>query len=363
MRKIVMNLLIKSFLILVTISLMMFVFVQTTNMENGLTDDLTSNDDAAEEDEQEEDRVLIVDGYKAIQLDEETITTAGLEFSEMESISVKPEFNAYAEIIDVEPIVTLKTEYESILAQQRVLSSDLINHNKILQRAEALHKAKSLSTRDLEKNRADRDLKSSQLSAINTRLNNVKYKIKSLWGDELASYILEKDKFPELDALMSYKTLLVLLSLPKDRALDQYQQKVFVSDINERDSSIVASYLDKANRVSNPIYGESYIYSVSTERFRVGMRLFAWIEDNNNTAEGYFIPDSAVIWYANKSWMYLKHGENLFVRKPLVNARKIKHGWLLKDKKLVTNDLIVTRGGQTLLSEEFKWAIPDEEDD
>jgi hypothetical protein len=342
---------------------MMFVFVQTTNMENGLTDDLISNDDTVEEGEQEEDRVFIIDGYKAIQLEEEAITTSGLEFAEIKSISVRQEFIAYAEIIDIESIVALKTEFESILAQQRILNGELYNLNKILQRAEALHKAKSLSTRDLEKNRADRDLKTSELSAVNTHLASIKYKVKSLWGEELASFMFEQDKLSDFDALMSYKTTLVLLSLPKEKTLDQYQQKVFVSNINERDTAIVASYLDKANRVSNPVYGESYIYSVSTERFRVGMRLFAWIEDNTNVVEGYFIPDSAVIWYANKSWIYLKHDEELFVRKPLVNARKIKHGWLLKDNKLVANDLIVTRGGQTLLSEEFKWAIPDEEDD
>ena len=93
------------------------------------------------------------------------------------------------------------------------------------------------------------------------------------------------------------------------------------------------------------------------------MRLFAWVEESGNSSEGYFITDQAVIWYANEPWIYVKHGEELFIRKPLGKAKKIDNGWLLEDKTLVGDDLVVIKGGQILLSEEFKWAIPDENDD
>ncbi len=361
-----MKLLIKFFLISIILCLTAFLVIHMNGMSGSLVSESIAVEESHAEDEGEDDeetRVLIIDGYKAIQLDEDTVTASGLEFKQVETTYFKPESIAYADVIDIEPLVTSKTEYEAILAQQRILINDLHNHNKILQRAEALHKAKSLSTRDLEKNRADRDLKSSQLSAVNTRLTSIKYKVKSFWGNEIAGYMFDQDMLSELDALMSYNKLLILLSLPKGKTLENKEQKVFVNNTNKRETSFPATYFDKANRVSNPLYGESYIYSTNAENLRVGTRLFAWLEESGENIEGLFIPESAVVWYANEPWIYLKHGDDLFIRKPLGDARKINQGWFLENNTLIGSDLVVTRGGQTLLSEEFKWAIPDEDDD
>ena len=85
--------------------------------------------------------------------------------------------------------------------------------------------------------------------------------------------------------------------------------------------------------------------------------------ETENKVEGYFIPDNAIIWYANEPWVYVKHGADLFIRKPLGTARRMDDGWLLEDKLLADDELLVIKGSQTLLSEEFKWAIPDENDD
>lgn len=358
-----MKLLIKPFLILIVICLAIFLFIQTSGLDGGLFNELVSQEESDDADDNEESKVIVVDGYKALQLDEETVVASGIVSEQVERLFLKLETMAYAEVIDIAPLVSLKTEYEAALAEQNILINDLHNYNKILQRAEALHKAKSLSARDLDKSRADRDLKSSQLSAINTDLASIKYKVKSLWGNKLASYLFDENKRSDFDLLASNEKKLILLSLPKNKTLDYRQQKVFVSHVNQREVAVEALYLDQANHVSNPLYGESYLYLLESKKIRTGMRLFAWVDENVEEIEGLFIPESAVIWYANEPWIYIKQDEALFLRKPLGNARKINKGWLLEDEHLISDGLVVTRGGQTLLSEEFKWAIPDEEDD
>ncbi len=362
-----MKLLIKPFLILIVISLAIFLFGQTSGLNGDLVNKLILNEEDADADadagDDEESKIMVVDGYKALLLDEGTVGDAGIVSEYVERMFFKPEAIAYAEVVDVAPLVSLKTEYEATLAEQNILINDLHNHNKILERAEALHKAKSLSSRDLDKSRADRDLKSSQLSAINTRLASIKYKVKSIWGNELGSFLLDENKRSDFDLLASNKSRLVLLSMPKNKTLDYKQQKIFVSHINERNEAIEASYLDQATHVNNPLYGESYLYLLNSKKIRTGMKLFAWVDENAEEVEGIFIPESAVIWYANEPWIYTKQDDALFIRKPLANARKINKGWLLEDKYLISDGQVVTHGGQTLLSEEFKWAIPDEEDD
>ena len=361
-----MNWLIKSFLILLVISLATFLAVRTVDKDNDLINDLIVNDNADENnDDQDEDeeRISIIDGYKALALDEKVAEASGLKFESLKSISIRPEFIAYAEVVDVQPLVSLKAEHQDLLAERKVLQNDLYNHNKILERAEALHKVKSLSTRDLEKTRFERDQKASEINAANTRVNGFVFKVKSNWGDIISKLILDKEQQDAFNEVAAQQKAFILLSLPKSESLDPQNQSVFVSGVNNRESAQKVAYLDQAKMVNNPLYGESYFYFLDSQKVRSGMRLFAWIEESGNISEGYFITDKAVLWYANEPWIYVKHGEELFIRKPLGNAKKIDNGWLLEDKMLVGDDLLVTEGGQTLLSEEFKWAIPDENDD
>jgi len=359
------KLLIKIFLISNVICLTVFLYVQTGGLGGNLvnesiTDEVQSGHDV---DDDEGVNVFIVNGFKAFKLDEEVVLASGLAFEKPQSISFVVETLAYAEIINVAPLVLLKTEYQNVLADRKVFQNELHNQNKVLKRAEALHKVKSLSTRDLEKNRADRDLKASQLNAMNTRVSSFEYKIKSLWGNTLSNLILGQGEETLFSELASHETSLITVSLPKNKTLMHQQQRVFVSHVNQRDTAFLATYLQQAQQVSNPLYGESYIYFLKSQKIRAGMRLFAWIEENGENIEGYFIPENAIVWYANEPWIYIKQGEELFLRKPLGGAKKIDKGWLLKDKSLVGEDVIVTVGGQILLSEEFKWAIPDEDDD
>ncbi len=172
-----MNWLIKSFLILLVICLALFLTVRTIDKDNDLIKDLIVNDDESDEEEEEEERISIIDGFKAIELAEEVVEASGLKFESLKSISIRPEFIAYAEVVDIQPLVSLKVEYLELLSDLKVLQNDLYNHNKILKRAEALHQAKSISTRDLEKTRFERDRKTSELNAANARLNGFVFKV------------------------------------------------------------------------------------------------------------------------------------------------------------------------------------------
>ena len=357
-----MNLLTKFFLIIIVIGLTVFLFFRIADPD--IVNNIHSDDDDESQIESDnQQKIFIIDGYKAIKLDEETVVSTGVEYKQPENMSLTPEFIAYAEAVDVEPLLSLRADYQSILADKNILQNDLNNKNKILKRAEALFEAKSLSARDLEKAKAERDLKISELSAINTRLSSFEYKLNSTWGSTLASYILDPDKKAFLDLLASYETSLILLSLPKNKFLKDKQQNVFVNTINNRATAMPISYLEQARQVRNPLYGESYYYMLESDKIRVGMRLFAWIEEGDKPVQGLFLPDSAVVWYANKPWVYVKHEDDFFIRKPLENARKVNNGWLVEDHSVNKDDWVVTTGGQTLLSEEFKWAIPNEDDD
>ncbi len=358
-----MNLFIKILLFLIVVLLVLFLIERTTSLDLGLLNEQVSpGHEERDNDGGDQDKVRIIDGYKAVELDGDVVEAAGIKYEKLTAVTFKPEFPAYAEAIDIAPLVLLKTKYNNLLAEKNILQNNLHSLNQIYKRAEALHKNKSLSTRELEQNRADRDLKSSELSALTTRMENLAYEIKSNWGNEISGLVLTSDKQETFTQLATHQASLILISLLKDQSLSSEQQTVFVSSNNQHDSALVATYLDRANQISNPLYGESYIYVVESKKFRPGVRLFAWIEEEGENLSGLVIPDSAIIWYASEPWIYIKLEDDLFVRKPVGKARKLSDGWLI-DETLFHNVQVVTQGGQTLLSEEFKWAIPDEEDD
>lgn len=350
---------------LIVVSLSAFLVVNWVDKDNAFINELKSvdTDDGDDDDDDELEKVLIIDGYKAVKLDEEVVETSGLEFEEIQPYALRTEYTAYADVVDVTTLVSARIEYLGLIADRKVLENELYNHNKVLERANALHKAKSLSTRDLERARADRDLKYSKLNVVKTRIDGFAYELKSTWGEKIYALIVGQDKKTELDQLASNQTLLIRLSLPKNKSLSDIQQNVYVSYQNKRDSAEQAVYFDRATFVNNPLYGESFYYLLNTEKIRMGMRLFAWVEEGHDTTKGYLINDKAVIWYANEPWVFVRHSDELYIRKPLSTAKRVNDGWFLYDNTLIGDDLIVTEGGQTLLSEEFKWAIPDENDD
>jgi len=335
--------------------------VKTGTVEELLSESAVNGDD--EDDEiPDKDRIHIIDGYKAIKLDEEQLATVGLSAARLSGMNFRPEFTAYARVVDIAPLVSLRTEYENLHAEKKITENALQSLRVNLRRARALHEARSLSTRELERVRAEVDQKAVELNAMNTRIENLVYKINSEWGKVIGDIALNPEMKTEFNRLALHRDALVTLSLPKDKTLTHTGQVVFISHTSHREDAISAKYLDEAKKAGNPLYGESYFYLLESGKFRPEMRMFAWVVESDETMTGLFVPEKAVVWYANEPWVYIQYENNLFIRKPLSDAIKIEKGWFLSDG-IGADEQVVIRGGQTLLSEEFKWAIPDEDAD
>ena len=333
-----------------------------------IIDDYTGNEPDEEDiqpgsnGDNEQQRILIIDGYKALVLDDEVLQSIGLQTEQLAESTLKPEFYAFAEVLDITPLVSLKTEYSNLLAERQILQNALNNQSERFKRAGELHDIKGLSTSEYEQIRSELEHKSAEFEAIKKRIQNLEYTIKTEWGNVLAALILEPEKESEFNSFAMQEKFLVRISLPKDKKLSGVSHPVYINLLNIRESAVRADYIDRSRQAGNPLYGESYIYQVESAGYRPGMRLFAWLEETDVSLSGLFVQDNAVIWYANQPWVYVQYDDHTFIRKPLDHARKVNDGWLVSSG-IEGNEKVVISGGQTLLSEEFKWAIPDEDDD
>ena len=85
-------------------------------------------------------------------------------------------------------------------------------------------------------------------------------------------------------------------------------------------------------------------------------------KSSKNQSNGVIIPNSAVVWYAGKPWVYHKVSANQFSRLPINTDVEIENGWF-QQGNFQPSDEVVTSGAQLLLSEEFKSQITNENDD
>jgi hypothetical protein len=92
------------------------------------------------------------------------------------------------------------------------------------------------------------------------------------------------------------------------------------------------------------------------------MQVYTLSNSSKNSSNGVIIPNSAVVWYGGKPWVYRKTGNDQFSRLPINTDVEVENGWFSQGS-LKPNDMIVTSGVQLLLSEEFKSQITNENED
>jgi hypothetical protein len=73
------------------------------------------------------------------------------------------------------------------------------------------------------------------------------------------------------------------------------------------------------------------------------------------------VPTSAIVWHDGQPWVYREARDHGFVR-VAVPAMPGAGSSLFVDSALTPGQRVVIRGAQTLLSEEFRQQIPDEDD-
>jgi hypothetical protein len=91
------------------------------------------------------------------------------------------------------------------------------------------------------------------------------------------------------------------------------------------------------------------------------MRMDAWIPRPGEPSKGVEVPGAAVIWYANKLWVYVQRENGLFVRQPLNEYEETRDGWFVTEG-VKPGERVVISGAQMLFSEEFRSAIPSEDE-
>ena len=321
----------------------------------------TQEERAAGDEESAPSRVQKVRGLNAVRLSLEEQQQTGVGVQILERRSHLSESPASGKVLDIRPLVDLRAAYYAALGEQEIARTSIATSARAVERLRVLHREEAnVSTRQLQEAESQAASDRARLSAIERRLLDIRNQALQQWGEALVSMVLAEDA-QQFDKLVKHQDVLVLVTLSPTEELPTDVSFVFVGATGERSRARKAHLVSPAAQTDTVSQGETYFFRTNGERLRVGMRMDVWIPQARVPREGVEVPGSAVIWYADKLWVYVQEGADLFVRLPLAAYEETGDGWFVTTG-LAPGDSVVVSGAQMLFSEEFRSNIPSEDE-
>ena len=308
-------------------------------------------------------RVIKESGITAISISPATQKQSEITTTPLKSGKHQSSVSSYGSVLAIDTLIDLRTRYLAAKADIEVLRAALSYNKGEFNRLQALNQDdKNVSDKAVAIARSNIKADEAKIAAAESSAKNIADSIRQLWGDTLAQHATIPEKSDLLQNLISNQEVLIQITLPFDAAEPAEKSSIMIAPTASPSQPIRALYISRAPASSATIQGKTYFYHAKTRELRAGMQVNAVSTTSNQINEGVIIPNTAIIWYAGKSWVYKKTAEDRFSRVPVTTEIELESGWFYQGS-LRPNDEVVTSGAQLLLSEEFKSQITNENDD
>lgn len=321
-------------------------------------DGFGDEDDEGEEEEGDDGSLQPL----TVTLDDEAVEYAGVDIMPVKEKLFFPEIKAFASVVDVRELIQWRSRLNQL---QSALTLARVSENSSRQELERLKKLAgntgSVASKNVNYAEASWQEARANLQAARFQLEDAETELKQSWGQVIAAWIIDKDS-KEFERLVNREDSLLLVTVPVDESLPADVSVIRVSREADRDAARKAYYVSPAYVASQVAQGETYYFRIATGKLRLGMRLDAWIPQNDEPLRGFHIPEQAIVWYAGQPWSYIKQDEATYKRRSLVSGQAVAGGIFIQSGFEAGEELVIS-GSQMLLSEEFRWQIHGEDDD
>lgn len=306
------------------------------------------------------------EGLNQIRLTEAIVKNSGIQTTKIISSNKQSSFSNYGIVQATDTLIDLKNIYDQLMQEINTLQNQINTEEK-----------KYLAFVDLNadgKNISDQTLLDQQTLVNNLRVSvekkvvlkkNLQQKVLSQWGNKFYMAITGKAKDKQLNPLLNGEARLVKITLPSSDSDNSIPHKIIFTPINGNNET-EGIYLDKAPTIEPSILGQTFYYLIQSPDIRIGSKLIGFYKEKQNNDKHmnrYEVQSSSIVWSNGLPWVFIEEEPFLFVKKPVSLENEIKDGWLVISEALSTNDIIVSKGAQLLLSEEYKYQIKNENED
>ena len=278
-------------------------------------------------------------------------TASGIEVQAVPITRLQPQISAYASVLDPGPLLQLRGQLRSAQAQADAARAQAGASGREYRRLALLNRQDhTVSDRVTEAAHATWDVDRAHLRSAQAALRAAGDAARSRWGDVLAGWALAA-RTPQLDALNSGRQALLSVALPSG-ATDSPPPTIRIGLPGSGGGEITAHRVSPSPLADPVIQGPTYFYLSPRGGLRTGMRIDAFLPAGQSL-EGVAIPTSAVVWYANRPWVYVQSDDTHFVRReiavdtPAPGGWFVTHGWRGGER-------VAVKGAALLLSQEFQ---------
>ena len=300
-------------------------------------------------------------GQSAIQLGAETQKLSGIETLTLKPVSHRAEFTAYGKAINIQPLLALRSRYLVALTDRSSAKARFKQAEQNISRQQDLYRQGVSSKRTLQEQQAQWQSYKAQVDATDFQGKAIIDEALLNWGKELTDWALSSDS-DKLGAFLSGQQTLLQITLPANKHLPDSIQTIFIEVSGNRSKADKAELISVAAQTDSAAQGESYYFQTGGKNIITGMNVTAWIPEQNKQMSGVIIPKSALVWYGDQAFVYIKTEEETFSRRNIDHYSASVDGYFIPDA-IKPGELIVTKGAQMMLSEELRGQIPSEDDD
>lgn len=309
-------------------------------------------------------RVNSEDGKTVIEVNQATQIQSDIRTSPVQITTYSDNILSYGNVVSIAELVQLRGSFIAAQSEAMLVNNALNANTQHYERLYALNqddKNVSDNAVTVALNTVNSD--KAKLTAIQSNIRNIEDSIRQQWGNTITALATSKPPAPLLNQLIQNQVKLIKLTLPFNARTPSKQSILTIAPTAALNKTVRAHFLSAAPTSNLTMQGKTYFYYAKADFLRADMAVKVLdFNQLDNPLKGVFIPNSAVVWYAGRPWVYQKTDASAFVRIPIDNDFEIEDGWFYQGS-LMAEDEIVTNGAQLLLSEEFKYQITNENDD
>jgi len=300
--------------------------------------------------------VSVQNGATVITLDAATQAREGIRVDPVSECSRRTELRATSVILSMSGVAALRNSYVAARTKLERDRMDLATSRSQYERTKSLYdENQNMSLQAMQGAEATYRNNQAQVTADEQDANLQLDTIRQSWGSVVEKWVSSNS--PILNAVLEQREFLAQVVFPPGEVAIA---PVTLSIGLPGNQSVKAQLVSSMPQVNAQIQGISNLYLVpSRPSLAVGMNL-AVLVPVGTWVRGVTIPQSAVVWWQGKAWVYEATSLTTFTRREISTANPVSAGYFVPGSTFAPGTKLVTAGAQALFSEEFRSQIQQE---
>jgi hypothetical protein len=266
--------------------------------------------------------------------------------------------HGYGSVLDPARLIELGAQINQAKAQLQAAEAKAGVARSASERANSLFREdQNISAAQRQSAEAGYRGEQAQLTSASIALKAAVATARQEFGPALGQALL--DGSPLIGKLIERETMLIQVTVSGDPMLTSPPK---TATIQIGQAKIEAAYLSPAARLDPRLQGTSLLFTAPSQGglLQPGLSVEATLGASSG-GQGALVPESAVVRWQGKAWIYRRTGAESFVRHQISTDIPLPTGgYFVAD--LPPKPEIVTRGAQLLLSQEFRSKNAAEDD-